>query len=332
MPQESQVRVVKANPRLHLGLLDCGDSTLRQFGGVSMAINGLHTEVSACLSNDWSITFAKTTALSPRTYKELDELLMRLSKKYKSTSIHIKSTAPEHMGLGSKTTLFLSIALVTAQLSDEHYTNKDVVKVTGRGGTSGAGINLFWHGGLIVDAGHNTPPGERNFAPSSARTPSVVPIINARSNISKEWRIALFFDPAGKSIEGTTEKEIFASAMPIPEIDNLRALAAVYHGVLPAVREHDLVGFARALSSLNQTGMKAIELSYQTNATKQFLKLLWNQGMAAGLSSFGPVVFVIVEEDQNIAQATVAEVALQCGLSSLGVFSPINVGASILQA
>jgi predicted sugar kinase len=74
--------------------------------------------------------------------------------------------------------------------------------------------------------------------------------------------------------------------------------------------------------------MKAIEVSYQTVAARRFLEGLWESGVAAGVSSFGPVMFVITEQaDPKLQQITASAERLQ--LRTLDTFCPRNTGVQI---
>src|SRR6185369_4242893 len=156
---------VSTSPRLHLGLLDCGNATLRQFGGIGLAIDGLRTEVHAVPSVAWEIDYEKDVHLSQRTHGDVQALLERLHDVLPATRISVKSSAPEHMGLGSKTSLLLAITTAAFAVYKKKLPRQEIIKLTQRGGTSGAGVNLFWEGGLVIDSGHDIPPEARTFAP-----------------------------------------------------------------------------------------------------------------------------------------------------------------------
>lgn len=333
MSKKATTRIT-AYPRLHLGLHDCGNTTNRLFGGVGVAIKGLPTVVELTRSETTSdsVTFVNTSTSSKRTEDEVRDLLERLRPELESCyDIRILMSAPEHTGLGSKTSLLLAItygALVT-DASALRSDMSQVVALTRRGGTSGVGINTFWQGGLVADGGHASF-GARNFAPSSARTPGGVAPIVSRTLMPEEWRVSIFYDPRHIPIHAKAEKEYFAKLMPIPDLENLRAIAATYHGILPAILEQDIVRLASALYDMNHTGMKQYEVAMQTDATKRFLTQAWQAGYAAGLSSFGAAVYVIARDDSD-DHAAVASLAQTEGMVALGTFEFDNEGVQVVQ-
>lgn len=318
---------IRATPRLHLGLIDCGNATSRQYGGSGLSIKGLFTEVRTVPSTVWHVEFAETTNVSARTVQDINALIDRLKEVCPPTHITIMSSTPEHKGLGSKTTLLLCITTASFAAHDKTIAREEIVLLTQRGGTSGAGVNLFWNGGFIIDAGHATSRGGRTFTPSSGARPSTIPPVNARVALPAEWRIALFFDAASKEIEGKHEEEIFAESMPLPEIESLRALAATYHGLLPSILSANLSDLAMALRDINAVGMKAIEVFYQSRQTIDFLEESWKDNIAAGLSSFGPCVFIIADNDSDFDHAS--ERASAHGLTKLGIFPFNNEGVDL---
>ncbi len=319
---------VSAPARIHLGLIDCGFATDRQYGGAGISVDGLFTKLTCRPSKNWEITFNELLDISQRTFLEVDSLLNRLDEFVHPSSIVVDSMAPEHTGFGSKTALLLSIT-ASVFAADQKEINKDeIVKITRRGGASGIGVNSFWNGGLIVDAGHAIAKNERVFTPSSCRIPTRLPPIISSKELPHNWRIALFYDPKTSRVGGEREIQFFRENLPIENLQCLTTMALIFHGLLPSVHEQDLSSFKKIVRSLNETGMKKVEVAYQTTSTQQFLKNLWEKECGAGLSSFGPGVFVIDESTGN--DFIFAEnIASKLGLLKIGEYGFRNSGASI---
>lgn len=321
---------VMANPRIHLGLLDCGYATPRQYGGVGFLIDGIPTTVSACAAREWHVDYAETATVSQRTRTDVEALLHRMDNEVTPSCIRVITTAPEHIGLGSKTSLLMAITASAFATRNEPMDRTRISSLTQRGGASGLGVNLFWQGGLIADGGHRVQPAERIFNPSYHRTPDAMPPVITRIPMPPEWNIVLFADPTFPVVEGAREVALFQKHMPITEIQCLTALALAYHGILPSVIEHDLPSFAENLKRMNGVGMKSVEVSEQTPSTRAFLRASWDEKLAAGLSSVGHCTFVVARKDSSeIDQASA--LASQHGLTSLGIFRFRNCGAFISQ-
>lgn len=319
---------VSSPARLHLGLHDCGYASRRLFGGIGVIIDGFDTTVETTVSEQPEVVFNDVLNPSPRTIDAVHSLVNRLQTSVGPVRASIHTASPEHMGLGSKTSLLLAIAqsafLSYGRAAGEDWT--EIVKVTGRGGTSGIGVNGFRTGGLIIDGGHEAPDNSREFSPSSGRTPSRTAPVLAHAAMPEEWGLQLFIDPDFQSVEGAKEQALFKELMPLPKEEILKSMAATFHGVLPAVIEHNLAALTVGLRDLNTTGMKQRELALQTDNTRHFVDSAWSKGLAAGLSSFGPTTFVISEPGSEQHQ-TSQELADTCGLEYMGAHSFNNVGA-----
>ena len=328
MPKNATIRVT-AYPRLHFGLHDCGNATNRVFGGVGVAFKGFPTVVEVSSSSQSTISFTSEDRLSNRTVRAVNNLAERLEP-FGAHNINIISSAPEHMGFGSKTSLLLTIAHAIAINNNrqKRYNKESLSLLTQRGGTSGIGVNTFWNGGMVADGGHSTQKENRLFAPSSSRKPITIAPIVSHVKMPIDWRVRLFYDPHFTPIEGNDEKEYFAKLMPLPEIENLRALAATYHGIIPSVLESDLAQLAQAIRDMNNTGMKRHELALQTENTKKFLTNAWKNNYVAGLSSFGPTVFVI-DHNGSLSLDAASKAARDLGLMELGTFEFDNHGVSV---
>jgi len=321
---------VTAFPRVHMGLLDCGYATERLYGGLGVAVDGLFTQISASPADEWRVVFSKKIQASLRTSNDMASLVQRLERAMEPSCITVENMAPEHLGLGSKTTLLLGTTTAALAARRQPLNRETIIDLTKRGGASGIGVNLFWEGGMIADGGHKIRPADRIFAPSSSKKPYAIPPIISRLKMPSDWKIRLCYDPSFHKIEGEREVEMFRKVMPIADIQCLTAIALVYHGILPSVLEVDLKCFANVLRQMNAVGMKDVEVRCQTAATRQFLDIMWSEQIAAGLSSFGPSVFVVGEKDSpdmDIAH----EVANEQGLINLGLFDFKNTGASISQ-
>lgn len=329
MAQPSVIQVqVSAPARLHMGLLDCGNSTGRLFGGAGLAVDGLDTTITCRRSKDWKVTFASETetALSERARSDLNNLITTLSKSLGPKELTVNSTTPEHKGLGSKTSLLMA-ASAAAHFVEGITDRQRITAATGRGGTSGIGINTFWEGGLVVDSGHRENR-IREFAPSSVRHVTDKPFVLNHVYPPSDWTVQLFFDPSFSVIDGDRERQIFQQAMPIDDIENLRCIAAIHTGVIPAFIAQDIDELREALIVLNTNGMKAVEVAHQTSLTQEFIRLGWQKSFAIGLSSFGPIVYEIGNTSSASRRKLVAH-AQEVGMKYMGEYPFDSTGASI---
>ena len=200
--------------------------------------------------------------------------------------------------------------------------------ISGRGGASGIGLHGFYGGGVIWDAGH---PRENVHVllPSSASAPKSVPPLMLRIPFPTQWRVGLCL-PEGGPISGPIERAFFQAASPVGTNEAMRAMAALYHGVLPAFRLRDLKALRAALSSVSATGFKALEIELRGAQVKNLLSALFDGGYTAGMSSLGPLVYVVFDEN---VEGQVEHLRLLCERNDarwLGVARGLNKGARMI--
>jgi beta-ribofuranosylaminobenzene 5'-phosphate synthase len=85
-----------------------------------------------------------------------------------NVALTILESPPTHVGLGSKTSVSLACIEAACLTLGRQPTPIELISMTGRGGTSGIGINTYFSGGVIADDGHRMETGAK-FYPSSMR-------------------------------------------------------------------------------------------------------------------------------------------------------------------
>jgi beta-ribofuranosylaminobenzene 5'-phosphate synthase len=283
--------IVRAFPRIHVGLADLGRVTARAYGGAGFALEGPAFTVSAARSGERSL--AGFDSLDAQAYVEVEEALARLEA-YVGRGLPyefaLKGQVRQHIGLGTKTALILAVLQAGTLAAGQKVSRSVLQKLSGRGGASGIGINTFFGGGLVLDSGHRQDSVPDLF-PSSAREPAEVPPVTAWLSVPPAWRFRLFLPP-GRRVSGHDEKEFFESAIPVPRTEVLETIALLLNGLAPAVASGDLTGLAECLSSLHRTGFKNRELGVQTEEVRGLLAEAAALG-PAGLSSLGPLVYAV---------------------------------------
>jgi len=279
-------------------------------------IAGPRTEVIVEEHRTWGFTAA--SAVSARTVSDVQALFARFQKHTPRCAAIELVTAPEsHLGLGSKTSLLLSIAYGINKALDLGLSKRQLQAISGRGGTSGIGVNGFFLGGFLIDAGH--PMAEvGTFAPSSSRQPASIPPVMVKLRIPAGWKFLLLAVSGVKRIGGADEMRFFATNTPTPASEVFESIGIVYHDLATSVREARLDGVRRSLTALHQRGFKRRELHGQSGATKALFETCQRTGLAAGLSSLGPVVYVI--DDDEASLRTFAN-STHTGAQSLGIYS-----------
>jgi beta-ribofuranosylaminobenzene 5'-phosphate synthase len=171
--------------------------------------------------------------------------------------------------------------------------------LSGRGAASGVGIHSFFTGGVIWDVGHRADAA-RQLLPSGSTTGTGIAPLATRMPFPGAWRVMLLL-PAERPMTGQEEIKFFVENAPVPKVEALSTMAALYHGVLPAILLGDYSALASALAEVHRVGFKARELGRWSPQLQMVLATLSKDGFAAGLSSVGPLIYVILPDDDPVA-------------------------------
>jgi beta-ribofuranosylaminobenzene 5'-phosphate synthase len=284
---------LRAHPRLHFGLIDLSGATSRAYGGIGVAFSGPTSVVEATVTARFEL---ELNDADDETRNKVTTALLGAEALGLRLAGHLRLVRhiPSHVGLGSTTATTLAILMSVAKLNAWQLDNHRFVWLSGRGRTSAIGCHTFLDGGLVADAGQpGHPAAGASYLPSllpGGRGPS---LRLGRWAMPDRWVVYLLFVKSPPSIRPGQEPEFFAARTPTSKSETLQQLAAVYHGIVPAVLEQDLTQFALALRQFQTLGFKAHEIHVQPDHVQNTLTRLWNRGFAAGLSSLGPTVFVV---------------------------------------
>jgi beta-ribofuranosylaminobenzene 5'-phosphate synthase len=311
-----------AYPRIHFGLIDLGCATPRSYGGAGAAFCARPSSTHATHARRFDLA----TDTDPVVRRKITAAVTRAAEAGLDTgaAVTITDALPSHVGFGAGTGTVLSVLTVIARLLDWPTSAVDLVRLSGRGRTSGVGYAAFYSGGFVVDAGQRDHPVDGRYRPShdpQSRPPSTTtgswPLPNA-------WRITLLLPTLTPTVAPEHESEFFLAHTPVASDDVLWQLAHLYHGMLPAVIEADLPAFARSLRDYQRRGFKRAEIAVQPEPVRNVITSAWELGLAAGLSSLGPTAFVIHNDTTVVERLTLG----LNGLTTNGPFEFRNHGTS----
>lgn len=268
--------------RLHIGLIDLDGGLGRVDGGVGLALEGPNIELEATESDRLEVDGPLSDPIRGGAKAVLDHV------NGKPVSIKVDHAFPEHVGLGSGTQAALAGGAAVAETNDLDLSVQELAKITGRGGTSGIGTASFDSGGFILDSGHSLEQKD-GFLPSS-ESPAPPPKVLSRFDFPN-WKITLLL-PEGKGAHSEDELSIFEEECPIPEREVEKTSRIILTKLLPSVAEENFGDFRDAIKRLQNVGFKRREVDLQL-ASKELLETMHDRGCAAGMSSFGPVVYAI---------------------------------------
>lgn len=289
---------LRALPRLHFGLTDMSGATRRSYGGAGVSFSGPSVFVEARRAEDLVINTQDLDDQSSLAIKNAVRAATALGLRAKG-HIAVLEQIPAHVGLGSTTTTTLAVVKSLAELNGWLLPPSRLIDISGRARTSAVGAHTFFEGGLVADVGQRTRGPGAEFLPSlkpAGRPPSLK---LGRWAMPTDWHLWLCFSTERPSVPPEHEARFFAAATPTSVTETFRQVAALYHGIVPAVLESDIGGFASALREFQQLGFKEREILAQPESVQSTLTGLWNEGAAAGLSSLGPTVFVVTAQTET---------------------------------
>ncbi|WP_135606430.1 beta-ribofuranosylaminobenzene 5'-phosphate synthase [Methanococcoides sp. NM1] len=277
---------IRSPSRLHLSLIDMNAEIGRVDGGVGITLDSPNITLSAEKHDGIEITGG--SSLSDRVYAAVEALL----PEGEGIKVHVEEDMPPHVGLGSGTQIALSAAAAVNELYGLGMSVNELAIRVGRGGTSGIGVASFEKGGFLVDCGHKFSE-KGSFSPSSASRADPAPVI-FRHNLP-DWDIILAL-PDSKGAHDAQEVDIFKKECPIPLQEVQEVCHVVLMQMMPAIIEGDIENFGMALNHLQTVGFKRREVALQSPAVRDLIEFMQDLGAAgAGMSSFGPVVFGVVD-------------------------------------
>lgn len=318
--------VVEAFARVHIGLSDLGRTTRRAFGGCGFAISHPVVRLAA----------RPARAMDLHGMEHLDEPgradvlrvmdnLAAYSGREIGASISLGAPIRQHVGLGSKTATLLAVLQSVNELLELGLEPRELQLVSGRGGTSGVGIHTYFEGGYAADAGHAQETVDQ-LHPSSRQSPESIPALLTRASFPGHWTVWLLMPP-GQRIAGEHEVAFFEKATPIPGDEVLKTLALIHHGVTPAVLSDDIRLLAEVLPEIHRIGFKRHEYDAQPRLSRDVLTACWEEGLAAGLSSMGPLLYLIVD-NAEIPRPIAAKIR-GSGVELIGPLEGRNRGAAL---
>jgi beta-ribofuranosylaminobenzene 5'-phosphate synthase len=290
---------IVARPRIHVSLADMGFASPRAFGGIGFSIEQPLTvfEFEQCSG----IEIRGLETLDEEGRADLSQIIERMKNDKGEMCFRaiLKAAPPQHVGFGTKTALSLALVAGVNAFISAGWSVEQMQKLSGRGAASGVGIHSFFTGGVVWDVGHKAD-ATKTLLPSGSTAATGIPPLGARIPFPVNWRVMLLL-PAERPMTGSEEIKFFVENAPVPRVEALSTMATLYHGVLPAILSEDYGTLASALGEVHRIGFKARELGTWSPQLQATLAALSNDGFAAGLSSVGPLIYVVLPDGDRLA-------------------------------
>jgi beta-ribofuranosylaminobenzene 5'-phosphate synthase len=280
---------IKANPRIHVTLIAMNNKGLRINGGFGFSIQEPSLQIIISKSAIYQLEDQRDLPLD-------SSQRLRLKEKVESVKgvlnldcnihINIKGDLPVHSGFGSGTIIRLACLEALFIINDFKYTKEDLIKMSGRGGTSGIGVRTYFNGGYVFDAGHKNK-GQK-LQPSSKKELNSTQSLLISTGAMPPWALGVCY-PILPLATTETEDAFFAKNTNIENSDIYETLYHVTHGILSGIMESDFDCFQQAINSIQKSKWKKLERDLYSGLIDDYERVLYKNGATAvGMSSLGP--------------------------------------------
>ena len=322
IPKQAAIEV-HSPARLHFGLFNESGLNGQVDGGAGLAVD----------NPGWCIRMVPSSSaeapplpgnVHPSIAASVNELRQRFGRP--PIEIRLISTVPLHVGLGARTGLLMAVGNGLAILANTEMSHLQIATLARRGGTSGVGVHVAEYGGLVIDAGHQYPLEKATFGPSSLALAPPPPLRIAHMPPSS-WKV-IHLRLGDLGLYGGLEADFFQTHCPIPGKQTEAISRIVELGLIPALAANNISQLHLFLSDLQELGLKRLEWSIQSHATRA-LQDRWKQLRRADprlspicLSSMGPTVFLITEdparEKSYLERLGILDIAIVASIAKCG--------------
>lgn len=291
--------------RIHITLVGMNTDGYRRNGGIGFSIDKPSMTCIFSPSKDFTILDNRKVPLSKGEQAKLIYHLNSLRQKYGCKNAYecvIEGEIIPHCGFGSSTMLYLSATEALMVFNDIKYDREKLVKESGRGGTSGIGVNTYFEGGFICDIGVKNVHYPSTITPSSISQNNKTPLVMYRHTMP-QWEIGICMPKRLQTLSEKEEVSFFKKVRSLQQIEINEILYHAVYGVLSSIEENDLETFNMAIKNIQSTQWKLLERSNYGDEISKAEGILYKHGAdTVGMSSMGPMLFFTGNDINKIVQ------------------------------
>ncbi len=298
MQPESSI-LVSTPSRLHFGLFSIGQLNQRKFGGLGLMIESPRTEIEVQSAPGLQIQAGQAKR------ERIKKAVQRWCRAFGGmvgdgrtidlpVQVRIKSTPPEHCGLGSGTQLALAVAVGLFQHFDLPMPSATELSLAmGRAGRSAIGSYGFFQGGFLIDRG--ILEAAETMAP-----------LDFWSEF--DWPVLIAIPRGETGLHGTQETSAFETLPPTSVAERQALVEIVKTQLVPSLLAREFDDFASAVTEVGyRSGLfyKSIQGgAYAGPRVTEIVRSMRQLNrVAVGQSSWGPTVFGIFEDLDSAIEA-----------------------------
>ncbi|MDH5413420.1 MAG: hypothetical protein OEW87_04725 [Flavobacteriaceae bacterium] len=289
---------ITAPSRIHITLISMTDELYRKNGGVGFAINGFDVCIDAYVSKKNSIDNSKNTNIDNRTIIATINILDNAVELYslkKSIEVKINKFPPQHSGFGSGTSFKLACLESLFLVNKVKLEDSKLAFLSGRGGTSGIGINTYFHGGFVFDLGRVVGP----LLPSNTCKDFELPLVLCKL-FMPEWEIGIYKPSSIQSLSHEQELSFFNKNCPIDKNSVVDLTHELVFSLVPSILEKNIINFSKSINTIQDSTWKKYEWDEYNNLFDVANSILHEDSYCFGLSSLGTACYFLANDKSNI--------------------------------
>lgn len=285
---------ITAFPRIHMTLIGMNSDGYRINGGIGFSITDPKIFLSFHISKTFQLVDSRIFCFNSAEIERLKSRIEKLQSEFRfecSISCEISGLSMTHYGFGTSTATYLSCIEALFILNNRKCDEQLLKDISSRGGTSGIGINAYFKGGLVFDAGIPNHKNDR-FEPSSISTNrNRLPLIIKHIKLP-HWNLGIAIPNKIKCKSESEEINFFKQTCPIRKNEVEEILYESVYGSLSSIIENNFDIFCLSVKSLQNTKWKKEERSLYNNKIDNIESKLYTAGVkSAGMSSLGPGLY-----------------------------------------
>lgn len=302
-------------PRIHITLIGMNRDGYRLNGGIGFSISSPTLDIYFEEADTIDIIdqrkhgFTEDELLRLKCHINLASKNQNFEKVF--TCVINECIIQSHIGFGSNSMIYLACTEALFILNQRDYTEKNVIALSGRGGTSGIGINTYFRGGFIFDSGvanHGIKPHAPSsvFVSKGCQQPLLVKSIELPL-----WDLGICIPQIVPKTE-EDERRFFQTNCPIGKGDVEKILYEAVYGVTSSLMEDDFNAFCESINTIQQTKWKSLERNLYGEAITEVEKVIRKNGArSVGMSSLGPLLYFFGDDIEDIVERVNHEIP-QC--------------------
>lgn len=275
-------------------------------GGIGFSISSPTLSMRFEMSDTIDINDKRILGFTEDELHRLKDHINQIAQKHDFEKMFVcvinEGIIQSHIGFGSNTMIYLACVEALFILNQREYSEKDMIDLSGRGGTSGIGINTYFRGGFVFDTGVANS-GLRTHAPSSTfiSKDCLQPLL-VKSIKLPLWDLGICIPQIVPKTE-EDERCFFQTNCPIDKGDVEKILYEAVYGVMSSLMENDFKTFCESINAIQQTKWKSLERNLYGEPIIEVEDTIRRTGArCVGMSSLGPMLYFFGDDIEDIVK------------------------------